>query len=124
MCLKLNDVIERVPAIMSGVISSASAPQIMFPHPCLPVSGPATHTATPALTPCRQARTSDVVGSLLSLAPKTATLLHLDPNTGAVLGAEEIGAELLQVGGGVWGLRVSGWIQAGLGLCWDLGVWV
>ncbi|KAG2488440.1 hypothetical protein HYH03_012947 [Edaphochlamys debaryana] len=44
-----------------------------------------------------KARTADVVGSLLSLAPRTATLLRVDV-AGRILGEREIPVELVQVG--------------------------
>ncbi|GLI70162.1 hypothetical protein VaNZ11_014785 [Volvox africanus] len=45
-----------------------------------------------------KARTADVVTSLLSLAPRTASLLKLEPTTGKVLAEREIPVELVQVG--------------------------
>ncbi|EFJ40283.1 hypothetical protein VOLCADRAFT_108247 [Volvox carteri f. nagariensis] len=45
-----------------------------------------------------KARTADVVTSLLQLAPRTASLLKLDPATGRVLAEREIPVELIQVG--------------------------
>ncbi|GFR40300.1 hypothetical protein Agub_g482 [Astrephomene gubernaculifera] len=45
-----------------------------------------------------KARTADVVGSLLSLAPRTASLLLLDRGSGRVLAEREIPVELIQVG--------------------------
>jgi hypothetical protein len=57
-----------------------------------------------------KARTSDVVASLLRLAPRTALLLKTHPTTGEVT-AETIDAELLQAR--QWRAGEGGWpIQA------------
>ncbi|KAG2427556.1 hypothetical protein HXX76_012210 [Chlamydomonas incerta] len=45
-----------------------------------------------------KARTADVVGRLLGLAPKTATLLRVDGATGRTVAEREIPVELVQVG--------------------------
>lgn len=64
-------------------------------HLCKSPSSPPPHLTAQSNA---KARTADVVGRLLGLAPKTATLLRVDPGSGRTVAEREIPVELVQVG--------------------------